>query len=73
MGEATAPQRADLFTTSEAAARVGVAPRSFKTWAYRRGIRPMQRHRVGSTTVALWSRQEVLDGMAQPATRRLEW
>lgn len=49
-----------LLRTGEAAALVGVATASFKTWARRRDLRPVSIERDGRARVALWDADQVL-------------
>ena len=42
------------LTTTEAAAMLGVDPRSFARWAYAHGVRPLHRVRIGRSTVTAW-------------------
>lgn len=48
-----------LVDTAAAAAAVGVATRSFRTWARRRGVEPVDRVRVGRRQLAYYRLSDV--------------
>ena len=51
----------DIITTPAAAERLGKSVATFLSWAHKRGIRPVERIRIGRSTHLVWSKTEILN------------
>lgn len=60
----------DILTTESAAHRVAVDPEQFRKWAKRRQLRPVTYVRVGRSTKAVWSLEQVLEADRRGPTAR---